>query len=162
MEPLLRTRDEVGAGIRVGWELLHLLQLSVRSLEDTATRVVAGQIAGLIALWTQLYTFEEALPHAFAWAGWALITIAIWVLALRVTPRRLSRFWRHLDDWTATRCDQPLEETEEATIVQDLTVSLRAQRDHLQTGIRFSVALGIIGFGLAVVGYVVDKAFYAP
>jgi len=45
MEPLLRTRDEVSAGIRVGWELLHLLQLSVRSLEDTATRVVAAKNA---------------------------------------------------------------------------------------------------------------------
>src|SRR5215204_5217780 len=57
IEPLLRTRDDVGAGMRVGWELLHLLQLSVRSLEDTATRVVAAQVAGLVALWTQLYTF---------------------------------------------------------------------------------------------------------
>jgi hypothetical protein len=162
VEPLLRTRDEVGAGIRVGWELLHLLQLSVRSLEDTATRVVAGQIAGLIALWTQLSTFEEALPHAFAWAGWGLITIAIWILALRVTPRRLSRFWRHLDDRSATRSDEPLEETEEATLIQELTLALREQRDHLQTGIRFSVALGMVGLALAVIGYIVDKGFYAP
>lgn len=41
-------------GIRVGLELLHLLRPSVRRLEDTATRVAAAQIAGVVALWTQV------------------------------------------------------------------------------------------------------------
>jgi hypothetical protein len=161
VEPLLRTRDEVAAGIRVGWELLHLLQLSVRSLEDTATRVVAGQIAGLIALWTQLYTFEEAVPKSLVWAAWAVLILSIGVLGLRITPRRLATFWRRLDQGWGARCDEPLDEAEEAAIVDELTAALRAQRDRLQRAVKVSVSLGLVGLALAAIAYIVDKAFYA-
>jgi len=161
MEPLLRTRDEVSAGIRVGWELLHLLQLSVRSLEDTATRVVAAQIAGLIALWTQLYTFEEAVPRSLVWASWVIMILSICLLGVRITPRRLSFFWRRLDQGWGERCDEPLDEPGEADIVEELTVALRAQRDQLQRAVQASVSLGLVGLTLAGAAYVVDKVFYA-
>jgi hypothetical protein len=161
MEPLLRTRDDVSAGIRVGWELLHLLQLSVRSLEDTATRVVAAQIAGLIALWTQLYTFEEPVPKSLVWAAWAVLILSIGLLGLRITPRRLAIFWRRLDQGWGERCDEPLDEPGEADIVDELTVALRAQRDRLQKAVKSSVSLGLVGLTLAAVAYIVDKAFYA-
>ena len=113
----MRTRDDVAAGIRVGWELLHLLQLSVRSVEDTATRVVAAQIAGLVALWTQLHTFEEAVPAVLAWGAWCVLLVSIWLLAIRITPRRLVQFWDRLDTRASVRCDQPLEEADEVEIV---------------------------------------------
>ena len=45
---------------------LLLVELSVRSIEDTATRVVAAQVAGLIALWTQLGNFEDGPPEVLA------------------------------------------------------------------------------------------------
>ncbi len=162
MEPLLRTRDEVAAGIRVGWELLHLLQLSVRSLEDTATRVVAAQIAGVIALWTQLYTFEEAAPATLAWAAWGVVLLSIALLGLRIPPRRLSAFWRGLDASSDSRLNEPLDEEQEAGIVAELSTALRAQRDVLQHAVRTSVALGIAGLVLTALAYVVDKGFYAP
>jgi hypothetical protein len=161
MEPLLRTRDDVSAGIRVGWELLHLLQLSVRSLEDTATRVVAAQIAGLIALWTQLYTFEEAIPRSLVWAAWVTLIASITVLGMRITPRRLAAFWQRLDQGWGGRCDEPLDEPGEAAIVDELAAALRAQRDRLQRAVKTSVALGLLGLALAALAYVLDKAFYA-
>jgi hypothetical protein len=159
IEPVLRTRDDVGAGLRVAWELLHLLQLSVRSLEDTATRVVAGQIAGLIALWTQLHTFEETLPKAFAWAAWGLLLASITVLGIRITPRRLSRFWQQLDLGREV-CAEPLDENDEVKIVDDLGDALREQRDRLRRAIQLSVALGLAGLGAAALGFVVDKSFF--
>jgi hypothetical protein len=161
VEPLLRTRDDISAGIRVGWELLHLLQLSVRSLEDTATRVVAAQIAGLIALWTQLYTFEEAIPRSLVWAAWGVLILSIGLLGMRITPRRLAVFWRRLDQGWGARCDEPLDEPEEAAIVDELTAALRTQRDRLQRGVRASTVLGLAGLALAALAYIVDKAFYA-
>jgi hypothetical protein len=139
--------------------LLHLLQLSVRSLEDTATRVVAGQIAGLIAVWTQLYTFEEPLPRSLALAAWVLLIASITVLGIRITPKRLSRFWEHLDVGSQL-CAEPLDERDEVRILDDLTDALRAQRDRLQGAIRLSVALGLAGLGFVALGYVVDKLFF--
>ena len=162
MEPLLRTRDDVAAGIRVGWELLHLLQLSVRSLEDTATRVVAAQIAGVIALWTQLYTFEERVPAALAWSAWGILLVSIGLLGARITPRRLAEFWERLDARSSSPCDDPLEETDEVEIVAELTTALRAQRDRIQFAVRSSVALGIAGMALVALAYVVDKGLYSP
>jgi hypothetical protein len=159
IEPLLRTRDDADAGIRVGWELLHLLQLSVRSLEDTATRVVAGQIAGLIALWTQLYTFEEPLPKSLAWAAWVLLIASITVLGVRITPRRLSVFWEHLD-FGRELSAEPLEEADETKILTNLSDALRTHRDRLQLAIRQSVVLGLTGLGSAALGYVLDKVFF--
>jgi len=161
MEPLLRTRDDVAAGIRVGWELLHLLQLSVRSLEDTATRVVAAQIAGLIALWTQLYTFEERVPAALAWIAWGVLLLSIGLLGYRITPRRLSEFWQRLDTSSSSPCDDPLEEADEVEIVAELTAALRAQRDRIHLAVRSSVALGIFGMALVALAYVVDKGLYS-
>ncbi len=157
----MRTRDDVAAGIRVGWELLHLLQLSVRSLEDTGTRVVAAQIAGMIGLWTQLYTFEESVPATLAWLAWGVLLASITVLAARITPRRLSAFWRRLDS-SGEIWPESLEESDEAQIIEELSAALRSQRERLQRAVRTSVALGIVGLGLAALAYVVDKGLYAP
>jgi hypothetical protein len=142
VEPLLRTRDDVAAGIRVGWELLHLLQLSVRSLEDTATRVVAAQIAGVIALWTQLSTFEETVPATLAWGAWGILLLSISLLGYRITPRKLAEFWERLDARTGSPCDDPLEETDEVEIVAELTTALRAQRDRIQLRCGHPLRLG--------------------
>jgi hypothetical protein len=160
VEPLLRTRDDVEAGIRVGWELLHLLQLSVRSVEDTATRVVAAQIAGLIALWTQLYTFEERVPAALAWGAWLILIVSICLLGVRITPRRLADFWERLDTSTSSPCDEPLDEVEVVRWVGGLRAARPAPRDRLRWAVRSSVALGIAGLGFAALAYIVDKALY--
>jgi hypothetical protein len=150
-------RDET-APIRIGWELLHLLQLSVRSLEDSATRILAAQIAGLIALWTQLYTFEEAVPRTLAWTAWVTLLASIAVLGTLVTPRRLSGFWEGIDAGAAvTQDDAP-----EREIIDGLSTTLRLHRDRLARALRRSIALGIVGLAVAALAYVVDKGLYAP
>jgi hypothetical protein len=123
--------------------------------------VVAGQIAGVIALWTQLYTFEEAVPRALAFAAWAVLLAAIAVLAVHVTPRRLSRFWERLDHG-CERSLGDLVEDDEVEIVVELSEALRSQRERLRRAVRLSVALGLCGLAIAAVAYVVDKAAYPP
>jgi hypothetical protein len=159
IEPVLRTRDEVAAGIRVRWELLHLLQLSVRSLEDSGTRVIAGQVAGLIALWTQLYTFEEDVPKALAWFAWAALVVSIVVLGVRIMPRRLSFFWQQLD-FSSGMSAESFDEAEEERIIGELSTALRSQRDRLQRAVRTSIALGLTGLAVAAVAFAVDKGLY--
>jgi hypothetical protein len=90
-----------------------------------------------------------------------VLILSIGLLGMRITPRRLFVFWRRLDDGWGERCDEPLDELGEAAIVDDLTAALRAQRDRLQSGVKASVALGLVGLALAAAAYVVDKAFYA-
>jgi hypothetical protein len=138
---------------------LHLLQLSVRSLEDSGTRVIAGQVAGVIALWTQLYTFEESVPKALAWLAWAALIVSIIVLGLRVMPRRLSVFWKQLD-FSGAMWAEPFEQEDEERILTELSGALRLQRERLQRAVRAAVMLGLAGLGLAAVAYAVDKGFY--
>src|SRR5215211_7304196 len=45
------------------WEYVHFLGAHAASLETRAAIVVPAQIAGLIALWTQLFTFEGTAAH---------------------------------------------------------------------------------------------------
>jgi hypothetical protein len=82
MHEQLRTRTDTSTSVRIAWEILHLLQLSIRSIEDTATRVVAAQVAGLIALWTQLGNFENGPPEVLAWTAWAILVGSILALGL--------------------------------------------------------------------------------
>jgi hypothetical protein len=100
------------------------------------------------------------LPKALAWAAWILLLSSITVLGVRITPRRLSRFWQQLDLGTDI-CAQPLEESDELKIVDDLGDALREQRDRLRRAIQLSVALGLAGLGAAALGFVLDKAFFS-
>jgi hypothetical protein len=68
-------------------------------------RVVAAQITGLIALWTQLYTFEGRVSAALAWIAWGVLLLSIGLLGYRITPRRLSEFWQRLDTRSSSPCD---------------------------------------------------------
>jgi hypothetical protein len=96
----------------------------------------------VIALWTQLGTFEEGVPKAFAWLAWAALLVSIGILAVRITPRRLSDFWRHLDLSTAA-ATQALDEGEEEKIIDELSNAFRSQRDGLQRAVRTSVLIGL-------------------
>jgi hypothetical protein len=88
------------------------------------------------------------------------LLVSIGILAVRITPRRLSDFRRHLDARSAIAAEA-FEEGEEEKIIDELSHALRSQRDGLQRAVRTSVLLGIAGLGLAV-AYVVDKGFYGP
>jgi hypothetical protein len=145
----------------VGWELLEISRSTLSNLEESASRVVAGQVAGLIALWTQLYTFEEALPRALGWASWSVLIVSIAWLGRLLTPRRLARFWERLRlEGQLIKVGAPMESEEEAQLIRDLGASLGAQIRHLRGGTHISIVLGILALGLAALGFVVDKGFY--
>jgi len=78
--------------VETAWHVLRFVQESVARLEDGATRVAAAQVAGFVALWTQLTTFERGPPRVLAWIAWAILLGALGSLAPVVTPRRLARF----------------------------------------------------------------------
>lgn len=147
---------------RVGWELVHILQESLVSLEETASRVLAAQVAGVIALWSQLHTFEDELPEVLAWSALLVFVGSICFLGMFLRPRRLVRFWdRTIPDdlFTAKR---PVTPEEEADVIEHVSRAMRHQRDELERGISVSIPFGILALALVTVGYVLEKAFFPP
>jgi hypothetical protein len=153
--------DRVRA-VNAGWELLRLVQASVNSLEETATRVVAAQVVGVVGLWTQLDTFENGPPRVLAWAAWALLLAAVAAMSPFVAPRRLARFWNRVIADVSAVTAATLTIDEEATLVRDFTDGFRVQRSRLHRGLRVSIALGVLGLATAAVAYIIEKAYYAP
>jgi hypothetical protein len=162
MHEQLRTRADTSSTVRIAWEILHLLQLSVRSIEDTAIRVVAAQVAGLIALWTQLGDFENGPPEVMAWTAWAILLGSITALGFVVTPRRVTRFWNRLATSSLLVTKSALDEEDELEMIDDLCDALRAQRESLHRMLRASITLGLVALGVAGLAYVIEKGFYAP
>jgi hypothetical protein len=156
-----RMSEDLGPAVRVAWEVLHLVELSVRATEDTATRVVAAQVAGLIALWTQLGQFENGPPEVLAWSAWAVLLVSIVGLGVVVTPRRVNRFWTALSNSAPTSQSQ-LDEAGELELIGNLADLLREQRTKIHGLLQLSIVLGIAALVLAGLAYVAEKAFYAP
>jgi hypothetical protein len=142
---------------RVGWQLLHFMRDSLTSLEEQATRVLAGQIAGFIAIWTQLHTFDRGLPRSLVWAAWGFVLAALAWLAPLVTPRRLARFWSGLPVKGALLRGDHFDPDAEARLITDLTEAAERQMARIRYGLGQSIALGCFGLGLAVVGHVIEK-----
>jgi hypothetical protein len=142
---------------RVGWHLLQFMRDSLTSLEEQATRIAAGQIAGLIALWTQLHTFEAGPPRSLAWAAWAVLLFAIVRLAPLVTPRRLARFWKGLPVKGALTSGDCIDCDAEARLIVELTEATERQMSRIRSGLNASIALGCLALGLAALGYVIEK-----
>ena len=130
-------------------------------MEDTATRVVAAQVAGLIALWTQLGNFENGPPEVLAWTAWVVLVVSVVGLGVVVTPRRVTRFWTRLSD-AAPRHGVILDEAVELDLIDDLEDALREQRESIHRILQISIALGLVALVIAGLAYVTEKAFYAP
>jgi hypothetical protein len=156
-----RLSPDLSPAVRVAWEVLHLVELSLRSIEDTATRVVAAQVAGLIALWTQLGNFENGPPEVLAWAAWAILLVSIVGLGVIVTPRRVSRFWTVLSESSPAPGSQ-LDEEGELELIGHLADLLREQRTRIHGLLQLSIVLGVSALVVAGLAYVAEKAFYAP
>jgi hypothetical protein len=153
---------QVRGRARVGWELLRILQESLMGLEETASRVLAAQVAGLITLWTQLYTFEEGPPEVIAWTALFLFMASICFIGVFLRPRRIVRFWDRAlpDELFGARAPVTLDQ--EAHAIEHISTTMRHQRDHLERGIRVSVPLGLAALALTALAYILDKAFYPP
>ena len=143
----------------VAWELLEFGRESVASLEDGATRVAAAQVAGLIALWTQLGTFEDGPPEVLAWLAWGLLVVSVSLLAPTVTPRRLARFWEGMLTTDILAIDSTEKEEE---IVRSLSVAMERHMRRVRRGMAVSVVIAVLALAAVALGYVLEKAFYAP
>jgi hypothetical protein len=142
---------------RVGWHLLHFMRDSLTTLEEQATRIAAAQIAGLIAIWTQLGSFESGLPTSLIWAAWASLLLAIGRLAPLITPRRLARFWAGLPVKSALLNGESIGPDTESKVILDLTEAAERQMVRIRNGLNHSIALGCVGLGLAALGYLIEK-----
>jgi hypothetical protein len=143
----------------VAWELLEFGRESVASLEDGATRIAAAQVAGLIALWTQLGTFENGPPEVLAWLAWGLLVVSVSLLAPTVTPRRLARFWEGMLTTDILAIDSTAKEEE---IVRSLSVAMEGHMRRVRRGMAASVVIAVLALAAVALAYVLEKAFYAP
>jgi hypothetical protein len=138
------------------WGFVHFLSAHLASLETRAAIIMPAQVAALIALWTQFYTFEEDVPRAFVWTAWGALVLALVEAAWLITPDRLRRtplVGYGLDARTnASR----------AEIVQEISAIVQERVRRLSVGLRYSVGLTVVALGLVVLAYAVDKVFYAP
>jgi hypothetical protein len=78
--------DSIESSEQEGWDFVHFLGSHVESMETRAAIIVPAQLAGAIALWTQLYTFEETIPRTLAWISWAALIVGLIVAAWITTP----------------------------------------------------------------------------
>jgi hypothetical protein len=145
--------------ILVAWELLEFGRESVASVEDGATRIAAAQVAGLIALWTQLSTFQSGPPKLLAWSAWGLLICSVSLLAPVVTPRRIARFWESALTTDILAIDSTEKEEE---IIRELSATMERHMRWVRRGMSASVAVAVVALGAAALAYVLEKTFYAP
>jgi hypothetical protein len=138
------------------WEFVHFLSAHLASLETRAAIIMPAQVAALIALWTQFYTFEEDVPRALVWTAWGALVLALVEAAWLITPNRLNR--RSLVGYGLDA--RP--DASRAEIVDEVSAIVQVRVRRLHVGLRVSVGLTVASLGLVVLAYAVDKVFYAP
>jgi hypothetical protein len=138
-----------------GWDFVHFLGSHVESMETRAAIIVPAQLAGVIAVWTQLYTFEETIPHALAWAAWSALILGLVVAAWITMPGRISR-----DSLVAYGLECRPTANREA-LVREICGILHARVRVLHGGMRISVGISILALALVVLAYALDKSFYS-
>jgi hypothetical protein len=144
--------------MRAGWELIKSLRAALLSLEERATRLVPALVAGVVALWTQLGSFDAGAAEILAWIAWTLLIVALLNLGVLVMPKRLAQFWDGLvPPEVVLAKPRPLRRHEEAAIASRLSAELHAQTERLRSGFRLTVALSSCGLVLAAFAYVIEK-----
>jgi hypothetical protein len=145
--------------MRVAWELVAALRASLLSLEERATRIVPAEVAGLIALWTQLGNFDSPRAIVVAWLAWGMLIAGILVLGTLIMPSRLDRFWDGLVPPEIVLSDLgPCAPEREAAIAAHMSTALHGQIDRLRRGFRFAVWIGCAALVLIAIAYVLEKA----
>ncbi|MCA1677707.1 MAG: hypothetical protein LC777_01555 [Actinobacteria bacterium] len=148
----------VGRSADIAWRLLDFSRSRLDNLEESASRIVAGQVAGLIALWSALWTFDDGVPRVLAWAAWAMLLVGITWLGRLITPRRLAAFWERLRIDDLLERTEPLDAMSEAQILRDLSDALSGQIERLRRGVHVSVIFGLSSLTIAALAYVIDQA----
>jgi hypothetical protein len=156
--PAESDEPDMDVTMRAAWELIKSLRAGLLSLEERATRLVPALVAGVVALWTQLGSFDTGAAEIVAWLAWALLIVALLSLGILVMPKRLAHFWDGLvpPEIVLAR-PRPLRRHDEAAIASRLSAELHAQTDRLRRGFRLTVALSSCGLVLAALAYVIEK-----
>lgn len=144
--------------VEIAWRLVSVSQETVRTLEDSVTRVAATQAAGLIALWTQLHTFDEPVPEVLAWSALLVLVGSLLLLGWLATPQRLVKFWGAIPTRDVLQAAQPMTLEDEARLVGELREAITRQVFRLRLGLRVSVVLASFALVAVVVGYAIEKA----
>jgi hypothetical protein len=141
---------------RVAWGLLDLTRTRLAGLEESSERIVGAQVAGLIALWSTIHTFDSGVPRALAWAAWVALLVSIGWLGRLVTPTQLARFWERLPVHEVAGIPEP-DHAREVEIIRSVSEPVQNQIARLRSGLQVSIALGLLAMGLAALGYAIDK-----
>jgi hypothetical protein len=145
----LSARPEGGA-----WDFAHFLSTHLASLETRAAILVPAQVAALIALWTQLYTFEETLPRTLVWIAWSVLIVALAGAAWLITPGRVHR--RSIVHYGLQA--RPGADGEE--IAREVCEMVQERVRVLHVGLRASIGLTLLALGLLVLAYALDEALF--
>ena len=108
-------------------------------------------MAALIALWTQLYTFEEKLPRTLVWIAWSALILALAGAAWLITPGRMHR--ASIVHYGPRA--RPGADGEE--IVRELCTIVQERIRLLHVGLRISIGLTLFALALLVLAYALDK-----
>jgi len=132
-------------------------QLAEREAALVETNRVGWHLLHLVAIWTQLHTFDRGVPRSLVWAAWAFALVAPARLAPLVTPKRLGRFWTGLPVKDALRRDNHIDCEAEARLITELSQTAERHMARIRRGLAQSIVLGLFGLGLVALGYVVEK-----
>ena len=138
---------------REAWEFVHFLSAHLASLETRAAILIPAQVAAVIALWTQFYTFEETLLHVLVWIAWAALILALVEAAWLVTPGRMHKT-SIVGYGLQARAGVDREE-----VVREVCSIVQQRVRVLHTGLRISVGLTLVSLALVILAYALDKVF---
>ena len=147
--------DSIESSERDAWEFVHFLGSHVASMETRAAIIVPAQLAGAIALWTQLYTFEETVPRTLAWIAWAALVVGLVAAAWVTTPGRIRK------ESVIGYGLQARRGIDREAVVGEIGEVLHARVRVLHVGLRLSVGISMLALALVVLAYALDKAFYS-
>lgn len=139
-----------------GWNLLVVLQGTLALVDLRAMNLTTLLFAGVVGVWTQLHAFSAGAPAVLAWLAWALLIVALVVMARVMLPHRLAR----LGDSVILSSELPcqFEPAEEADVLARASLAVRAELEWLRKHLQVSVALGLLALAQVVVAYVIQKA----
>ncbi len=159
-EPAVTSEEHPAAG-RISFDHLQLLRGELMSLEERAKFVIPVQLTGLVALWVQIYAFDEGLSRGIAGAAMGVLLISIFMSFYLVRPRALPVCWERVVNGTVSEEDPRVSDIE-ANLVVTLSRSWVKEAKRLRRGLLCAIGLGALALLIAIVAYIVDLTYGPP
>jgi hypothetical protein len=145
------------SSVRVAWQLIGLQQSGISTLETRVSVIAAGELGGLVALWTQLSSFHGG-ARALGWIAWAVLVLSIVLLAEMLAPRGLGRFATPVLPEDVLDPANPLDAAGERRLVAVIGASLAEHTIRVGRRLQVSVLLSIVALAFTTIAYVVEKS----